>query len=200
MPEMEALTADLGQDCVASAAIHDEIVILARTGTPQPFGVNVLPGMRVPLVPPLGTVFVAWSGQDEIERWLARVGPSGEKHLDRHREAVEAVRSRGFSVAIAPGTETTRARMALEESVREIPDDYALIELDSSGSYMLRHIGAPVFGARGEVVIALFLFGFQRDVTAADIPAMADRLMVACRRISEAIDGRAPSKLVAAGS
>jgi DNA-binding IclR family transcriptional regulator len=196
MPEMEALTEDLGHDCVASAAIHDEIVILARTGTPQPFGVNVLPGMRVPLAPPLGTVFVAWSGQEEIDRWLARVGPAAaKKNLDRYRDAVETVRARGFSVAIAPGTNGSGPSRALEESVRDIPAEYALLELDNSDTYMLRHIGAPVFGSRGEVVLALFLIGFQNEIPADEVPKMAERLQVACERISQAIDGRTPPQL-----
>src|ERR1051326_113813 len=53
MPEMQALTDDLGFDCVASAAIQNEIVILARSGMPRPFGINVQPGQRLPLPPPL---------------------------------------------------------------------------------------------------------------------------------------------------
>jgi DNA-binding IclR family transcriptional regulator len=190
---MESLTTDLGHDCVASAAIHDEIVILARTGRPQPFGVNVLPGMRVPLAPPLGTVFVAWSGQEEIDRWLARVGPSAAKrNIDRYRNAVEAVRARGFSIGVSTsGTKTLAGRRSLEESARNLPAEYALLELDNS-SYMLRHIGAPVFGSRGEVVLALFLMGFQNEIPAQEVPKMADRLRLACGRISGAIDGRSP--------
>ena len=203
MPEMEALTADLGHDCVASAAIHDEIVILARTGTPQPFGVNILPGMRVPLSPPLGTVFIAWSGQEEIDRWLSRVGPAAaadKKNLDRYREAVEGVRSRGFSIGVASSTESRSGGRSLEESVRNLPAEYALLELDNSDSYMLRHIGAPVFGSRGEVVLALFLMGFQNEIPAEQVPKMAERLQMACRRISDAIDGRTPAELASAGA
>src|SRR5947209_3272508 len=39
VPEMKALSDELGLDCVASAAIHDEIVILARAGAQRPFGI-----------------------------------------------------------------------------------------------------------------------------------------------------------------
>lgn len=201
IPEMEALTVDLGHDCVASAAIRDEIVILARTGTPQPFGINVLPGMRVPLAPPLGTVFVAWSGQEEIDRWLARVDPAAAtNNLDRYREAVEAVRIRGYSVAVAPEIENAPARRALEDSVQDIPVEYALLELDNSASYKLRHIGAPVFTSRAEVVLALFMIGFQNEIPAEQVHRMVERLQLACRRISEAIDGRAPVHLAPMGA
>src|SRR6266542_1698075 len=101
LPEMQALTDELGLDCVASAPIHDEIVILARSGTPRPFGVYVLPGQRLPLTPPIGTVFVAWSTQEEIDHWLSRLGPEVKKDaLEWHGKAVDAVRERGYSVGL----------------------------------------------------------------------------------------------------
>jgi DNA-binding IclR family transcriptional regulator len=196
MPEMQALTADLGYDCVASAAINDEIVILARTGAPRPFGINVLPGMRVPLAPPLGTVFVAWSGSEEIDRWLARVGPEAAKNnIERYRQAVEAVRSRGYSVALAPGDENSAARRGIGQSLTEVERvEYALLELDNSASYLLRHIGAPVFGTRGEVVLALFLIGFQNEIPAEEVPRMAAQLQDASARVSQAINGHEPAR------
>ena len=190
LPEMELLQADLGHDCIASAAIHNEIVILARTGRPRPFGVNVLPGMRVPLVPPLGTVFVAWSSQPEIDRYLARVGANAE--LDRYRQAVDVVRSRGYSVARASdGHEAAVSGLPLEESVRGLPqpDEYSVLDLEAGARYRLRHIAAPVFGAWGEVVIALFLIGFQSEIQAHEVPEIAARLKLACSRISSSIAG-----------
>jgi DNA-binding IclR family transcriptional regulator len=190
LPEMELLQADLGHDCIASASIHNEIVILARTGRPRPFGVNVLPGMRVPLVPPLGTVFVAWSSEHEIDRYLARVGPNAD--LDRYRQAVDVVRSRGYSVARASdGHEAAVSGLPLEDSVRSLPpaDDYSVLDLEAEESYRLRHIAAPVFGAWGEVVIALFLIGFQNEIPAHEVPEIAARLKLACSRISHSISG-----------
>ena len=59
---MDRLAQELDLSVVASAGIGSEIVILASAGTPRPLGINVQPGLRMPLVPPLGTVFVAWSG------------------------------------------------------------------------------------------------------------------------------------------
>jgi DNA-binding IclR family transcriptional regulator len=200
MPEMEALQTELGLDCICSAAINDEIVILARTGRPRPFGINVLPGMRVPLAPPLGTVFVAWSDQAEIERYLARVGPvESAKVVDQYRRAVDAVNSRGYSVALASEGQPLGGG-ALEDSVRGIQSvDYALLEIDPSDSYRLRHVAAPVFGARGEVVVALFLIGFQGEVSAERVPEIAERVMLACNRVSQSIRGATPPAARSAG-
>ena len=205
MPEMQALTDELGIDCVASAAIHDEIVILARSGTPRPFGINVQPGQRLPLRPPLGSVFVAWSKQDRLERYLSRVGPSASKDArERYRRAIAAVRARGYSVGLEgpppPPRRSPQGRRrgaahapTLEESVRGVEiEEYSLIELDPAASYRLNHIGAPVFGPDGEVALGLFLIGFAGGIPAEQVPEQAARLLSACERVTKAIQGKAP--------
>jgi len=206
LPEMQALTDELGLDCVASAAIHDEIVILSRTGTPRPFGINVHPGQRLPLAPPLGTVFVAWSSDEVIDAYLARVGPPpSAQRLERYRRAITAVRARGYSVGLE-GPPPPRPREerrgahgpTLEESVRSVEiEEYALIDLDRASSYRLNHIGAPVFGPDGEVGVGLFLIGFAGVVPAERVPEYAARLRSACERVTKAVHGREPDEVPA---
>jgi DNA-binding IclR family transcriptional regulator len=201
LPHMEVLSNELGLDCVASTAIEDQIVILARTSSRRPFGIMVEPGQRLPLAPPLGTVFVAWSSQAEIDRWLAKVGPSASKaDIQRYRQAVETVRGRGYSLGLGgepvprSERESTKGRpRTLEDNVRSIRvDEYALIELDHSSTYQLNHIGAPVFSASGRVSLALFLIGFQGDIAAGEVPRYAERLRYACTAVTEKIGGREP--------
>lgn len=92
---MERLSEDLDLSCIASQALirgdgDDEIVILAAAGSRRPFGVNIQPGQRMPLVPPLGSVFVAWAGDEEIDRWLANLGPKATaRDFERYRSALE---------------------------------------------------------------------------------------------------------------
>ena len=198
LPEMQALTDELGLDCVASAPIHDEIVILARSGTPRPFGVYVLPGQRLPLSPPIGTVFVAWSSQQEIDHWLGRLGPEVRKDaLQRHRATVDAVRARGYSVGLegaARGGRSPQGRaLTLEEGVRSVrSEEYALVELQPGDSYRVNHIGAPVFGPDGAVTTALFIIGFPGRISGAEVARIAERLTAATERITKGIHGRAP--------
>lgn len=206
LPEMEALTAELGVECVASAAIHDEIVILTRAGTPRPFGVYVEPGQRLPLAPPLGTVFVAWSDEEAVARWLrkADVAKAVQK---RYRQAVDAVRTRGYSVGLegeafarALGGKPQSARSLLERNVRGIRiEEYALMELDPKASYRVNHIGAPVFGPDGRVALALFLIGFAGELPAAAVDATATRLLDAAGRVTRAIHGNHPDHARARG-
>lgn len=203
LPHMEALSNELGLDCVASTAIEEQIVILARTSSRRPFGIMVEPGQRLPMSPPLGTVFVAWSSQAEIDRWLAKVGPAASKaDIQRYRQAVDTVRARGYSIGLggqpAPRGERSERSAAkprtLEDNVRSIRvDEYALIELDHSASYQLNHVGAPVFDNTGRVALAMFLIGFQGDIAAGEVPRYAERLRYACVAITEKVGGREPA-------
>ena len=198
LPEMHALTDELGLDCVVSAPIHDEIVILARSGTPRPFGVYVLPGQRLPLMPPLGTVFVAWSDDEEIDRWLSKLGPNvPQPEVDRHRKTVDAVRARGFSVGLEGATRGGRSAggrpLTLEEGVRSVrSEEYALVELSPEETYRVNHIGAPVFGPDGGVAVALFIIGFPGRISGAEVGRIAERLTAATERVTKGIHGRPP--------
>ena len=99
--ELRRLSEDLGTECVASAPIGDEMVIVDRAGPVRPIGLTVAVGYRFPLVPPMGTVFMAWSSPEEIDEWLRRVGPDvTEAELDRYRLALAAVRERGYSAGL----------------------------------------------------------------------------------------------------
>jgi DNA-binding IclR family transcriptional regulator len=199
LPEMQALTDELGLDCVASAAISDEIVILARAGIPRPFGVYIQAGQRLPLAPPLGAVFVAWSDQPAIDRWLSKLGsPPKKATADHFRRAVEAVRVRGYSVGLEGSRRPRRARTAptggsLEEEIRGVRlEEYALIDIDPKEQYFVNHIGAPAFGPDGEIAIALFLIGFTGTVSGTEVERDANRLLQAAGRVTKAIHGRAP--------
>ena len=199
VPEMRALTAELGLDCVASAAISDEIVILARAGVPRPFGVYIQAGQRLPLAPPLGAVFVAWSDEATIENWLGRLStPPKKATADHFRRAVRSVRTRGYSVGLEGSRRPRRARTAtaggsLEEEIRGVQlEEYALIDIEPKEPYFVNHIGAPAFGPDGEVAIALFLIGFTGTVSGAEVERDANRLLQAAGRVTKEIHGRAP--------
>jgi DNA-binding IclR family transcriptional regulator len=195
--EMRRLSDDLGVQCVASAAIGEEIVLLARSGDPGPLGLSVQVGHRLPLVPPLGTVFLAWSDREEIDRWLRHLGPGArDEELARCRAAVAAVRTRGYSMGLDPARSAgpRPLRDAAVQVVEEVPhDEYILLELERSASYRLSHIAAPVFDANARVALALTLMGFRHELTAEQVPEYADRLCTATSAVMRAIHGQGPS-------
>ena len=99
--EMAAVTRELNLDCMASCIVDDEIVVLAHTPSPGSFGINMRVGARFPLVPPVGTVFLAWANRERVRHWLAGVGAGATAaQRERYLDALAVVRDRGYSVAI----------------------------------------------------------------------------------------------------
>ena len=206
-PAMEGLSAELGLQCLASAAIGTEIVILGRAGAPVPLGLSVEVGQRLPLVPPLGTVFVAWSPPHEIDAWLRRLGASaGEDELARYRAAVATVRRRGYSVAleaeararlgraladVAGDAGAAELRAQVLELVAELGhEEYILGELTGAARYQINHLAAPVRDPDGRVVLALVLLGFTDRIDAEDLAPLGRRLVAEARAVEEAMQSR----------
>src|SRR5438477_12100472 len=65
--EMRALAEETSLECIASTVVGQEIVILSRSGAPLPFGTSVSLGQRLPLVPPIGSIFMPWASPEDID-------------------------------------------------------------------------------------------------------------------------------------
>ena len=58
-------------------------------------------GQRIPLMPPLGELYVAWEGEDAIAAWLARGSHAGDAAFAAvQRHNLDLIRQRGFQVAL----------------------------------------------------------------------------------------------------
>jgi len=175
--EMAKVSRDLNLDCIASGVVDDEIVVLAHTSSPGSFGINMRVGGRFALVPPVGTVFLAWANRDRVRHWLSGVGERvTAAERERYLDALAVVRDRGYSVAIGSADDDTRRS--------NVVDDYLLFELREAQRLPVTHIAAPVFDPEGTVRLALTVVAFQGQVTSDDVPAIAHRLMAATARIA----------------
>jgi DNA-binding IclR family transcriptional regulator len=198
--EMRGLADEFGVQCVASRIIGAEIVIIAHTGTREPLGQSLSVGHRLPFVPPLGTVFVAWSAPTVIDAWLQRLGTSAKKsELARYRQAVAAVRDRGFSIVLEADARRRLGRAVAERDpdveriVEELGhEEYILLELERSVSYQLSLVAAPVFGPDGGVVMAVAMFGFRGPLDAVELTRAGSRVLAATRAVTHAIHGHEP--------
>ena len=63
--EINRVSREFGVELLLTVAAGNDIVAVARAGRAHPRGIDV--GRRVPLIPPLGAVFTAWSSEEEIE-------------------------------------------------------------------------------------------------------------------------------------
>lgn len=187
--EARHLSEELGLGVAVTALAGDDIVFLARVGNYSAREVPVHVGQRIPLVPPIGAVFMAWL---DAEPWLARASDRAAMET-----VLEDVRSRGWAVALE--TDAHRASVT-SGSVAELLDDldqeqYQVVgPLDSERTYDVVMITAPVFGPRRESLVAITLLGLEPGLTADQIAAYGERVrdagLVATRRSG----GRAPAR------
>jgi DNA-binding IclR family transcriptional regulator len=189
--EMRQVSDELGVQCVAAAVVGTDILVVAHTGTREPLRERLDIGQRMPLAPPLGTVFVAWHARAEIDAWLrALQARASAAERTRARRAVDAVRERGYSIALAADRRRAGAR-ATGASTPEHEED-VLLELDGSIDCRMTLVAAPVFGDDAQPVMALAAFGLPG---VADGPALARtgaRLVGAADSVTRAVHGQVP--------
>jgi DNA-binding IclR family transcriptional regulator len=164
-------------------------------------------GQRVPLVPPLGSVFVAWAPDDVVAAWRARAPKA--KGVDA---ALAGTRARGYSVALeldarrsladtldhladAPGDPQLRG--TVDDLVAELgSSDYQVSSLERGRRYDVSMIAAPVFGPAGDVALALTLVGFEPALPAEQIATYGEQLRDVGIVITKQSHGRVPGVTV----
>jgi DNA-binding IclR family transcriptional regulator len=205
--EIDAVAAALGVEALVTAPTTHEIVFVARAGRASPRSPTMLVGERVPLVPPLGAVFMAWASASEIDAWLARAPAAGGTELvARSRADLALARARGFSIGSA--SETQRAFGATVFSLADAPrrrelradldmllvalaaDDYAVASIDPARIYDIGMIAAPVFDGDGRVVAAIAATGFSLGLRAPDVVRAAERIRDAAAVVTKRMGGR----------
>jgi DNA-binding IclR family transcriptional regulator len=205
------LTAELDLEGLVVGAADTEMVILGRAGEPRPHGMKTGVGQRIPFVPPLGAVFLAWSAPDRVAEWMARApssaGPKGRK---QYRDILEIVRARGFTVGLA---DPARPRMAaaldeLEERPRSraargrlratvdalTSADTVLTSIEPGTAHRVAHVAAPVFDQHHDVQLAVYLLGFRGLLSAERLLEIAHRLVETATLVTRLGGGRAPTR------
>lgn len=195
--ELRQLTAELGMQTTATRVIGDHIVIEAREGDPGPWGMTVQVGQRMPFAPPLGSVFLAWSPDEEVSAWLkqADAPPKGDI-VERCLNALAAVRDRGYAVALnVAAARRTLDRKDLHPGLTELVESaYFLDDLVQDEHYSIRQVAAPVFDVSGRVVLSLAAMYLGETRSGHDIGREAARIVESADRVTEAIHGVRPSQ------
>jgi DNA-binding IclR family transcriptional regulator len=208
--ELHDMAVQLGVGGVACVVVGDEMVIPERVGVGHPeYGVPTALHARVPLVPPIGAIFVAWSPPDEIEAWVDR-SPESATAEDResYRRSVAAIRARGYSIgsevefelqleellAGFDGPDADPAdRLALALRLADLVRDERAGEGNGDGDgdgKAIDHLIGPVFGADGRVVMTLTIFGGPGQITESTLATYAEPLVAASDRVTQSIGGR----------
>lgn len=204
--EMEAVASELDLECIASALVGDELVLVASAGEPRVKELPTRVGQRLPFVPPLGTLWAAWAEPAVTERWLKGVGTGDPAELVEYEQLLGRIRARGYSLGVGstghaeleraltaqaerPRTDATNA---VRDLTRRLGQQYELTELESGEPLDVRAVAAPIFGPDGRVALVLSLYGLPDRSTADEIGRLVDRITEAARSVTEAIGGRVP--------
>jgi DNA-binding IclR family transcriptional regulator len=201
---LDALATDTGLWARAWRVTGDHIACVAQAGIPG----HLVPSAptRVPLVPPVGALFMAWSDSPTVEAWLARA-PAAEA-VRPTVELLPAIRQRRFTVMLASpewralsgsapvndngaGSGVPSTPRGLLMTVAHQP--LLVPDLDDEATYRPADVAAPVFGGEGGVELALSVtFPSDRDMSGAEIRALAQRVVDAADGLTAAVRGHHP--------
>ena len=197
---LASLSDELQLEVVLTSPTDEEIIFVARAGRASAFGLVLQVGQRVPLHPPIGSVFLAWSPTDKVARWLDRAQPAlTAEDIDHHLHTLEAVRERGFSIGLESSVRQGFGQAMLEErdSITELLTElgrvpYQLDVVEEAATYDVTMIAAPIFDANRDVVAALTVVGFAPGLAAAEIMRVGVTVRNAGVVITKTSRGRLP--------
>lgn len=206
-PHMEALAEELEVECVASAIVGPDMVLIARAGKLESSALPTAVGQRIPFEPPVGAAFVAWAPASAQKAWFDRLpnnAPDG--YLDALQRTVSDVHAAGHSVGRGhrwhsqaaqvlsrdePSLHQDETTEQLHQLIGLLPPDYESPTADTDD---IRTVSTPVFGPGGIVVMVLSAVVASRRSLAADLAFTVDRLRGAAAAVTEALHGAPPEE------
>lgn len=203
--EMDELVRTLGVTCLAFARDGDEARLVHRSFDPRLAPPGVQLGDTLPIVPPLGSVYVAWADDATVEAWLAR-GELRASAARAARDALGAIRTLGYVVELVPGepllhelgrllararrtgTARTRPRWATDDP------SFVATRLDAATEYSVSSIGVPVFDEDGGVRLAVSLTGLPARLDGRQVARLGRAARAAADRATASSGGRVPPR------
>jgi flavin reductase (DIM6/NTAB) family NADH-FMN oxidoreductase RutF/DNA-binding IclR family transcriptional regulator len=190
--EMEALAQELRAECSAMVPVGRDLVLVAKANH-SIHSDGTLLGTRVPLIAPMGEAFVAFDGDEIVTEWLERAGVSDEDAVERYRERLRAIRSRGWSMSLsgppedrnlyadfrrwANGELTPVQERSLSEKVSRLAPFYPPVEVDAADTFEVHSMVAPVIGKDGRPSLVLRLSQLPTAVNGQSAERIGQRLL-----------------------
>lgn len=205
--EMRRL-ADLGYEVIGSAPVGEDILLASVEGRPRGGSHDLWLGQRLPLIPPFGTIFMAWMPAKQIDSWM-RQSALPESGVGLH-EVLRAIRERGYSIgldnpvmrpkraeviraiALKPGDDALRRELL---TTIELETDYPLLRIDPDIEYAVANVAAPVFDIDGHVVFALTVLDIGR-MPGRRLMAVVEDVVESTRQLTRQLGGRPPANAV----
>lgn len=201
--EMEAVADEMGCRVVAQTLVGDQLIFLASAGHLSRYISPVVTvGDRAAAVPPLGALFKAWAGAQEVEHWLSAL--DGEAARDRARRQLEDIRNRGYTVYLrsdddelwrqaaqgllpARREDLTPEQVKMINALRQDPPDFA-----ADDAQEVEWLAVPVFAPDSSVALVLGIEGLDYPRDWNEFESRLARLEQAASSATRAIGGRVP--------
>lgn len=207
--ELARLALELNVQCSANAVVENEILVLAKEGTPQSHRGLTRVGERRPLLPPFGLCHIAWGGEATISTYVNKAdGHLSEQVRTQLLAAFPLIRKRGYAIA-ANGPSASHSREATflpNDQVRDqaywsavfdmvghlTPNEVQLLDVGEAGPEGISYITAPVFSPAGTVSLQLMISGMPSNLGAVEIERYAEKLCATAALITSETHGRRP--------
>lgn len=178
--QIEQVAVEHRVDCsVLTKVDADVIFVLTANHSPTPATISV--GHRVPIVPPIGSVYLTDGDDDEVAAWLSSAPSQDDDTVALFRSNLERVRERGYSLSLAGGADVDRVSAvhdysssdglpAHSRAFRQLIASTARLyepEIVDGQRYSLHSIVVPVSVPDGAPPIALRMGGLPKDADAA---------------------------------
>lgn len=186
-PEMRALSDRHDVVCLAVFRDGGDVVAREQTSSLSHLSLPLARGMRWPLRPPFGAIFLAWS-PDEAAAWLDSLAPPpSDAERQRTFEGMAFAREHGFQFVV---------KSVSDRRLEQI-DDWLFLQdpaerpiqpstsLDPEQTYLMTGMSAPVFDRESRVAFVISLSGFAGTRTGAEVAAIAAEVRGACQRVTQ---------------
>jgi DNA-binding IclR family transcriptional regulator len=207
-PLLDRLAARAGYVARAWQRQDDQVTVVAQSPPRRVEHDEV----RLPLTPPVGALFMAWSDSPSVEAWLARAAAA--EAVRPALDALAALRRLGFAVTLATpewralteprppgssaGADADADREAPGDEVRRLLAAVArqrvlAVDVDPAATYLPAEVAAPVFSATGRVELALAVtVPAGMDLTGAQVLALGREVGAAADELTAAVRGQRP--------
>lgn len=207
--EVARLAVELNVLLSVTAIADEDLLLVAKEGSPQSHkGLNRV-GERQPMIPPVGLCHIAWSNERTIQTYVAKAWAYMSESMRTHLlETFPLIRQRGYSIA-GDGPAMRKLRQTMMLPIGQIRDDaywssalaltgqlseneLQLLSLDDVAVDGASYISAPVFSPEGTVAFELVITGMPTLLSPKELAHYADRLCATAAIITSESRGRVP--------
>ncbi|WEV77408.1 flavin reductase [Janibacter cremeus] len=215
-PHIRRLADRYGCEAAVLTALSEDEMTTADSAYAGTAEVYERLGERIPLIPPIGDVYVAHASQEVQDAWCAKA-PADEEVQARYRRRLETVRRDGYSVVqvgavgavqyarmhealeeYASGPLTPSRERAVREVLSEMSDFFEPIDICEDTRYDLGSIMVPVFDPGGTVAMVLRLTQLPQGASAHTVRGWLGALQEAAAEVSTSLRGGESSEVLQA--